>query len=141
LTNLQSELTSPDAGSLSPSGGGLVQFGGRGARRGRNRLRAFPRFFRTLTMFMPSKEVLAEAFTTPRHNVVSTAQGRNQDCRARLHAITQPGVDWTSLKKPCANVYSFIISPNCLIGSIGRALNHVLKKRSIRWFQSKCQVD
>jgi hypothetical protein len=36
-------------------------------------------------MFMPSKE----------------EQGRNLDCRVRLHALTPPGVESTSLKEPC----------------------------------------
>jgi hypothetical protein len=28
-------------------------------------------------------------------------QGSNQDSMVRLHAITAPGLDWTSLKEPC----------------------------------------
>jgi hypothetical protein len=52
-------------------------------------------------MFMPLRRTLAETFTTPRHNGRWPVQGRNQDCRVRLHAVTPPGVDWTSLKEPC----------------------------------------
>jgi hypothetical protein len=47
-----------------------------------------------------SWRILAETFATPRHNGPWPVQGRNQDCRVRLHAITPPGVDSTSLKEP-----------------------------------------
>jgi hypothetical protein len=62
---------------------------------------AFPRRRRTLTMVMRLRRIPAETFTTPRHNCLWPVQGRNQDCRVRLHAITPPGVDSTSLKEPC----------------------------------------
>jgi hypothetical protein len=47
------------------------------------------------------RRTLAETFTTPLHNGLWPVQGRNQDCRAPLHALTPPGVESASLKEPC----------------------------------------
>jgi hypothetical protein len=52
-------------------------------------------------MFSPAMRILAETFTTPRHNGLWPVEGRNQDCKVRIHAVSPPGVDPTSLKEPC----------------------------------------
>jgi hypothetical protein len=92
--------TSP-SGPPPPPGSGQWPFGGRvlyrwRAMRGRNRLRAFPRSFGALTMFMPIEEDSSQrTFTTPRRNGPWPVHGRNQDCRVRLHASTPPRGDST----------------------------------------------
>jgi hypothetical protein len=54
-----------------------------------------------------------ESIATRWHNGLWPVQGRNQDCRVRLHAITPPGVDLTSpLPRKCSFVCLFI----CLFG-------------------------
>jgi hypothetical protein len=72
------------------------------ARRGRNRLRAFSRFFRTLTMFMP-----VEGDSS--HNIyLCLGTMLYERCRDVIRTAgcaftpnTPPVVDWTSLKEPC----------------------------------------
>jgi hypothetical protein len=61
------------------------------ARRGGNR---FKRFRAGLGPGQCSQlfwRILAEIFTTPRHNNLWLVQGRNQDCRVRLYALPPPG--------------------------------------------------
>jgi hypothetical protein len=47
-----------------------------------------------------SGRILAETFTTPRHEGLCLVQGRNQDCMVRLHALTPPWVERRCRRNP-----------------------------------------
>jgi hypothetical protein len=63
----------------------------RGTRRGRNRIKRFRAGLRPGQCSHLFWRILAETFTTPRHEWLCLVQGRNQDLRVRLHALPHPG--------------------------------------------------
>jgi hypothetical protein len=61
------------------------------ARRGRNRLSVFAPGKGRGQCSCLSWRILAQTFTTPRNNGLWPEQGRNRDCRVRLHATHPTG--------------------------------------------------